>query len=102
MLETDLFVWWAISISWSIIFLITISIYLYTSSKKKEKKISGTTAKKVGFWKNFVFIWVLLGLLALYIVSINIGSAFLFAIGNIIVEAILLIYLVSNRKEKSE
>jgi hypothetical protein len=51
---------------------------------------------------DFIFVWVLLGLLIFYIVSINIGSATVFAAGNIFVEALLVAYLLKNRKRKSE
>jgi hypothetical protein len=51
--------------------------------------------------KNFMFVWVLLSLLVFYIVSIQIGSAAIFAAGNIVMEVILVIYLIRNRT-KSE
>jgi len=47
--------------------------------------------------RDFVFVWVLFGLLALYIVSINISSAILFAAGNIFTEIVLIVYTVKNR-----
>jgi hypothetical protein len=50
---------------------------------------------------DFVFVWVLLGLLVFYIVSINIGSAAIFAVGNIIVEILLLVYLFKNKQTES-
>jgi hypothetical protein len=52
--------------------------------------------------KNFVFVWVLIGLLFFYIFSINVASALIFAAGNIVVEVILLAYLLKNGKEESE
>jgi len=51
--------------------------------------------------KDFIFVWSLLGLLILYIISIGTGSSILFAGGNIIVEVILIIYTMKN-KAKSE
>lgn len=97
----DLLIWWIISISWSIAFLIAVSIYLYTKSTGR-KAYNQTTANKGRLAKDFVFVWVLLGLLVFYIISVNIGSAVLFAAGNIIVEVILIIYLVKSRYAKSE
>jgi len=102
MLNLGLFIWWAISISGGIAFLILISIYLYANSRTKRKESILTTANRLRLWKDFMFVWVLIGLLVFYIVSVNIGSAIIFAAGNIIVESILIVYLVKNRHEKSE
>jgi hypothetical protein len=44
----------------------------------------------------------LLGILVFYIITINIGSSLIFAAGNILVEALLIAYLLKNRKEESE
>lgn len=52
--------------------------------------------------RDFIFVWVLLGLLVFYIVTIQLGSVVLFAIGNVLVEALLIIYLSKNRTEKTE
>lgn len=156
----DLFAWWAISISWSIIFLTLISIYLYNTSRKvqkesKQKAIDENSIEFMGyiilavisiigyfvqtFWwvfpgcvffllsiataiersrqhkyviplrtgigsvaTNFIFVWVLLGLLVFYIVTIQVGSIFMFAMGNVFVEALLIIYLRKNRTEKTK
>jgi hypothetical protein len=94
--------WWAVSISGGIVFLILVSIYLYGNSRTIRKEIIRTTANRLRLGKDFVFVWVLLGLLVFYIVSVNIGSSVIFATGNIIVEAILIVYLIKNRHEKSE
>jgi cobalamin synthase len=102
MLNLDPFIWWIITISWSIAFLILVSIYLYVNSRARRKESSRTRANKLRLGKNFVFVWVLLGLLVFYIISVNIGSAVIFAMGNIIVEAILIVYLIKNRHKKSE
>lgn len=102
MLNLDLFAWWAISISGGIAFLIFVSIYLYTSSKAKRRESIKTTVNRTRLGKDFVFVWVLIGLLVFYIVSVNIGSAIIFAAGNITVEAILIVYLVKNKREKAE
>ena len=121
-LTLDLFVWWAISISWSILFLIVAAIYLYSSGRSKheenrqketEQRLDNnnsighrpkktplrTTAGRIV--KDFVFVWFLLGLLVFYIFSVRLGSGTLteavFALGNIVVEVLLVFYLVRNR-----
>ena len=102
MLYGDLFIWWAISISWSIVFLIGVSVYLYRISRKGANE-KGQTKMTIGaVLSNFVFIWVLIGLLTLYIISIHMGSSILFAAGNILVEAILISYTATNRIKRSE
>ncbi|MEL9914870.1 MAG: hypothetical protein QXL89_07000 [Nitrososphaeria archaeon] len=102
MLNLDPFIWWTITISWSIAFLILVSIYLYVKSRPKRKESIRTTANRLRLGKDFMFVWVLLGLLVFYIVSVNIGSAFLFAVGNIIVEIILIVYLMKSRHKESQ
>jgi len=81
--------------------LTLVSIYLYSNSKTKRKG-SRTKWNKVNLVKDFAFVWVLLGLLIFYIISVNIGSAIIFAVGNIIVEVILIIYLLKSSFRKSE
>ena len=97
----DLFTWWAICISGGSIFLAFVSIYLYTSSRAKRNQGKQASKKAVTIVKNFIFVWILLSLLVFYIISINIGSLLIFAAGNIIVEALLILYLIRNRTEKS-
>jgi len=131
-LTIGLFTWWAISISWSIAFLIVAGFYLYASSKAKRKEDTPEENKREindahsvrthGYKtqlkaaarraaKNFIFVWILLGLLVFYIFSVQIGtgklSEVVFAGGNIVVEALLIFYLVRNRdkipaKEQAE
>ena len=96
MTEMDLFVWWAASISGGSIFLTLVSIYLYVDSRPKRKADS-KTKDAFNVLTDFMFVWVLLGLLVFYIASINIGSAAIFAAGNIVVEILLLIYLERNK-----
>ena len=96
-----MFTWWVISISFSIVFLTIVSIYLYANracerTERKQKTKAGN------FVKNFVFVWVLIGLLIFYIVTVNLRSAELFAAGNIVVEIILITYLLMSRKERTE
>ncbi len=102
MANIDLFVWWAISISGGSIFLAAVGVYLYMKHCAGLKAGSHITKNVFGLLKDFIFIWVLLGLLVFYIISIRIGSAGIFALGNIFVEAILFIYLLKNRHGKSE
>jgi hypothetical protein len=51
--------------------------------------------------KNFIFVWILLGLLVFYIFSVKLGtgrfSELVFALGNITVEVLLVLYLFRNR-----
>lgn len=102
----DLFAWWALCISFSSIFLTFVSIYLFIDSK--SRRMEGAQKKTSIFrtGKSFVFVFVLLGLLVFYIFSIQLGSGALsesvFIVGNIIVEALLLLYLLKNRETKSE
>jgi hypothetical protein len=55
--------------------------------------------------KNFIFVWILLGLLVFYIFSVQMGTGKLseavFAVGNVAVEALLVFYLVKNRDKIS-
>ena len=95
----DLFTWWIISISWSIAFLIITGIYLYADSSAKRKENSHIRWNLVKLTKDFVFVWFLLGLLIFYIVSVNLGSSIIFAVGNVIVEAMLIVYVVRNRQK---
>ncbi len=101
-LGLDLFQWWAACISGGSVFLTLVSIYLYVSSRTKRKVGGPRGAGALRFGVDFVFVWILLGLLVFYIVSINIGSAAIFAAGNIFVEALLIIYLLKNKKGKSD
>ncbi len=102
MLNLDPFNWWAVSISGGIVFLILVSIYLYVSSSSKRKESEIEVSMGFRFWKDFAFVWLLIGLLFFYIMSVNIGSALVFALGNIIVESLLLVYLARNRQERQK
>jgi len=91
---------WAVCISWSALFLTAVSIYLYIDSRKSREQGTHQTSR-FRFVRDFVFVWVLLGLLGLYIVSIDRGSSVLFASGNLVVEALLIVYTVKNRPPKA-
>jgi len=95
----NLFTWWIISISWSIAFMIATGIYLYVSSRAERKE---DTQKRslVKVVKDFTFSWILVGLLIFYIITIYLSSATLFAVGNIVVEVILIVYVVKNGTNK--
>ena len=101
-LGLDLFQWWVACISGGSVFLTLVSIYLYVSSRTKRKTSGPRGAGALRFGIDFIFVWVLLGLLVFYIVSIDVGSAAIFVAGNILVEALLIIYLLKNRKGKSD
>jgi len=99
--DLDLFTWWALSISGGSIFLTLVSIYLYRNSKTKRNE-NNRESGTIRLAKDFIFVWVLLGLLVFYIVSVNIGSSIIFAVGNIVVETILIIYLMKERKKPEQ
>ena len=98
MVGVDLFQWWAATISAGSVFLSLVGVYLYLASRKSRKAdgVKGTR-RLTRSLEDFVFVWVLLGLLIFYIMSIDIGSDWLFAAGNIFVEILLLVYLLRNR-----
>ncbi|WXG43833.1 MAG: hypothetical protein WED04_07330 [Promethearchaeati archaeon SRVP18_Atabeyarchaeia-1] len=92
-----LFEWWVISISSSIVFMTAVAIFLYSNTRSRRREAASATGKKASLGGNFIFVWVLLGLLLLYVVSINLGSYLLFAFGNVVVELALIAYLAKNR-----
>jgi hypothetical protein len=96
----DLFSWWGITVSWSIAFMIAIGIYLYRSSRA-ERKEDDQKRSLTKLLTDFTFTWILLGLLIFYIISIKIGSSTIFAIGNIVFEAILILYGIKSRGKAS-
>ncbi len=83
-------------------FLTLVAIYLYVSSRPARKKVKHERRTVTGLIREFAFVWVLLGLLVFYIISINVGSSVVFAVGNIFVEIMLLFYLVRNRSRETE
>lgn len=97
----DLMLFWAVCISWSALFLTAVSIYLYFDSRKSQMKSDRAMASHFRMARDFAFVWVLLGLLGLYIISINRSSSILFAAGNVVVEALLILYTVKSRISKA-
>jgi hypothetical protein len=93
----DLFTWWIISISWSIVFLVVVGVYLYVGSRSKRRESVQVKSNAISVAGRFMVLWILLGLLAFYIVSVYFGSSTFFAVGNIVVEVILIIHVVKNR-----
>lgn len=89
----DLFGWWIATITWSIAFPIAISIYLYV--RRPARRVQGGRRRLAA---DFAFVWFLLGLLIFYIVSVGERSQLLFALGNIVVEALLLGYVFLARR----
>lgn len=89
-----LFDWWIATISWSIAFLIVVSIYLYRHRKPPTAK----EHRRFQWVRDFTFVWFLSGLLVFYVVTVNLGSSLLFAIGNIIVEVLLVAYVFKSSK----
>lgn len=81
---------WAVSITWCTVFLIAVSFYLYHGRMNRSTD-SGTIRGRL---KEFFFVLVLACLLGLYILSINLTSSLVFAIGNIIVEIVLVGYTI--------
>jgi amino acid transporter len=93
-----LFGWWIWSITFNIAFVIGASIYLYIRRKRPEREVLRGIGKVVRVLKNFVFVWVLLALLIFYVYAVGVGSALLFAAGNVIVEVLLVFYALKAGK----
>lgn len=91
---SNLFGWWISSITFNILFVIFASGYLYR--RRKAPAQPSTSTRIVRWAKDFVFVWILLGLLVLYVVSIGQKSYSLFAVGNIVVEIVLIYYVVRS------
>jgi hypothetical protein len=91
-----LFELWEVTITWSIAFLLLVSFFLYG----KRKRPAGAEHVRVGprkFLEDFTFVWVLMFLLAFYIVTIDLRSSVLFAVGNVFVELFLVYYILKSR-----
>jgi hypothetical protein len=94
---SDLLFVWAVSITWCTVFLIAVSFYLYHIRKNRSPE-SGTVRVRL---KEFFFVLVLACLLGLYILSINLTSSLVFAVGNVIVEIVLVGYAMRNKSTTS-
>lgn len=100
MVTLSLFDWYVIAISWSIVFLILVSFFLYS----KRKPPLGSSEMHPSFSKvagDFVFVWVLIALLFFYIVTVVVKSDILFAVGNVVVELLLIFYIMRNRPKQT-
>jgi energy-converting hydrogenase Eha subunit G len=80
--------------------MIAIGIYLYRGSRT-ERKEDTQEWSLVKLVKDFTFTWILVGLLIFYVTSIKIGSSIIFAIGNIVVEIILILYVISRSRVRA-
>jgi hypothetical protein len=96
----NLLIWWAGTIIAGTLFLVFVSIILYFTSKEARVKTINPLQILIHVLKDFAFVWVLLSLLILYIVSIEGGNYILFAAGNIVVEIFIFLYLIVTRKLK--
>ena len=94
----DLFIWWAGTISFGIIFLSIVSFVLYFLAKKEGRVAPKMPTSVLFNVKNFAFVWVLLTLLVLYIISIDGQNYTMFAIGNVVIETLIFGYLIFTRK----
>ena len=95
----NLFVWWAGTITFGILFLVCVSAVLYLLSKKKgEITSTGLINGLLNTAKNYAFVWVLLALLVLYLVSIDGQNYLMFAVGNVIIEVLVFGYLIITKK----
>lgn len=90
-----LLLWWTVSITWSAVFLIIVSVYLYWDRRKRHPQGSQLPSR---LRSDFIFVWVLVSLLTLYIVSIYWNSSVTFLAGNVVVEVFLVVYAVRNSK----
>jgi hypothetical protein len=97
MAGVSLFEWYVVTITWSIVFLILASVYLYANRRVPEgsRRPPNTLSSVV---KDFVFVWVLISLLVFYVVTVLVKSQTLFAAGNLVVEALLLLYLIKSKQ----
>ena len=81
--------------------MIVTGIYLYVNSRA-ERKEDAQKQSLVKVVKDFRFSWILVSLLIFYIITIYLASATLFAVGNIVVEVILILYVVRNGTNRTK
>ena len=90
---SNLFSWWAVTITTGIMFLVVVSSAIYYW-RKRPVSSKGSVPKVI---RDFAFVWALMILLILYLISINLGSYLLFMAWNVVVEALLLVYVYLKR-----
>ena len=91
-----LFELWELTITWSIAFLLLVSFFLYGKRKRPAAAAHSRASPRL-FLADFTFVWVLVFLLVFYIVTIDLRSFVLFAVGNVFVEIFLVYYILKNR-----
>ncbi len=96
----NLLIWWAGTITAGTLFIVFVSFVLYFTSNEARVKTINPFQTLIRVLKDFTFVWVILSLLILYITSIYGENYLLFAIGNIVVEIFIFIYLFATRKLK--
>jgi Flp pilus assembly protein TadB len=75
---------------------------VYNANRPKRTEGETGDTPKIPSYVKFAFVWVLAGLLVFYIVSVYLNSTPLFAIGNIVVEVLLVLYLLKNKTRQGE
>lgn len=93
-----LFLKWAVTISAGTIFLLIVSVYLYRDTQNRRGGVPKAKRKVNRLLTDFVFVWVLIGLLVFYVVTIELSSPLIFALGNIAVELLLIVYAIYSGK----
>jgi hypothetical protein len=91
-----LFEMWEVTITGSIAFLLLVSFFLY-GKRKRPAAIEHAHTGPRRFLEDFTFVWVLVVLLVFYIVTVDLRSFELFAVGNVIVELFLIYYILKSR-----
>jgi hypothetical protein len=94
----NLLIWWSGTITAGILFLVLVSIVLYYTSRKNREYENNLIGRVIAVVKDFAFVWVLMTLLSLYIISIDGNNYILFAVGNIVVELSIFLYLLKRKK----
>lgn len=93
----ELFEWWIATITWSIAFPILVSVYLYSHRAVHAPAQKWGRPRWVG---DFAFVWFLVGLLVFYIIAVGQDSPALFALGNVVIEALLLLYVFKVSRKR--
>ncbi len=96
MTALGLFDYYVITISFSIVFILVVSLFLYSRRKRPAAGEQVRTGVRT-ILANFTFVWVLMALLLFYIATVDMRSYFLFVVGNVVVELFLVYYIMKNR-----